>query len=37
VLRGVVDTIDDGDSLVEVASRVRGVRDVRDETEVAGL
>jgi hypothetical protein len=37
VLRGIVDTIDDGDSLVEVASRVRGVREVRDETEVAGL
>jgi hypothetical protein len=37
VLRGVVDSVDDGDSLVEVASGVRGVTDVRDETEVAGL
>jgi osmotically-inducible protein OsmY len=37
VLRGVVDSIDDGDSLVEVASGVTGVTDVRDETEVAGL
>ena len=37
VLRGVVDEIDDGDALVEVASRVRGVTEVRDETEVAGL
>jgi len=37
VLRGVVDSIDDGDSLVEVASTVRGVTEVRDETEVAGL
>lgn len=37
VLRGVVDEIDDGDALVEVASGVNGVTDVRDETEVAGL
>jgi hypothetical protein len=37
VLRGVVDEIDDGDALVEVASGVKGVTDVRDETEVAGL
>ena len=37
VLRGVVDEIDDGDALVEVASGVTGVTDVRDETEVAGL
>ena len=37
VLRGTVDTIDDGDSLVEVASRVSGVTEVRDETEVSGL
>ncbi len=37
VLRGVVDSIDDGDSLVEVASEVTGVTEVRDETEVAGL
>lgn len=37
VLRGRVDTIDDGDALSEVASRVEGVDDVRDETEVDGL
>jgi BON domain-containing protein len=37
VLRGTVDSIDDGDALVEVASRVSGVTEVRDETEVAGL
>jgi BON domain-containing protein len=37
ILRGTVDTIDDGDALVEVASRVSGVADVRDETVVAGL
>ncbi len=37
VLRGVVDTIDDGDSLADVASRVAGVDEVRDETEVEGL
>jgi hypothetical protein len=37
ILRGTVDSIDDGDALVEVASRVSGVTDVRDETEVAGL
>jgi len=37
VLRGTVDTLDDGDALVEVASRVGGVDEVRDETEVPGL
>ena len=37
VLRGVVDEIDDGDALAEVASGVSGVTEVRDETEVAGL
>jgi hypothetical protein len=37
VLRGTVDGIDDGDTLVEVASRVGGIDEVRDETEVAGL
>jgi len=37
VLRGTVDSLDDGDSLAEVASRVTGVTEVRDETEVAGL
>lgn len=31
-LRGEVDTIDDGDLAAEVASRVRGVEDVVDET-----
>jgi osmotically-inducible protein OsmY len=37
VLRGTVAGIEDGDALVEVASRVTGVAEVRDETEVAGL
>lgn len=37
VLRGTVDTLDDGDSLVEVASRVSGVDEVRDETDFPGL
>jgi hypothetical protein len=37
VLRGTVDTLDDGDSLAEVTSRVTGVNEVRDETQVAGL
>jgi hypothetical protein len=37
VLRGTVDTLDDGDALVEVASRVRGVDEVRDETDFPGL
>jgi hypothetical protein len=37
VLRGRVDTIDDGDALADVASRVEGVDEVRDETEVEGL
>ncbi len=37
VLRGRVDTIDDGDSLADVASRVAGVDEVLDETEVDGL
>jgi hypothetical protein len=32
-----VDGIEDGDALVEVASRVDGIEDVRDETEVPGL
>jgi hyperosmotically inducible protein len=31
-LRGEVDTLDDGDLAAEVASRVRGVEDVVDET-----
>jgi len=37
VLRGTVDTIDDGDALVEVASRVPEIEEVRDETEVPGV
>jgi BON domain len=37
IIRGVVDDLDDGDALVEVAGRVDGIEDVRDETTVAGL
>ncbi|MEA2519129.1 MAG: hypothetical protein QOF49_1209 [Chloroflexota bacterium] len=37
VLRGVVDEIDDGDTLAAVVEQVSGVTDVRDETEVRGL
>jgi osmotically-inducible protein OsmY len=37
VLRGTVDDLEDGDLLVEVASAVAGVIDVRDETDVEGL
>ena len=37
IIRGQVDGIEDGDSIVEVASRVEGIEDVRDETEVPGL
>jgi hypothetical protein len=37
ILRGTVDGLEDGDALVEVASRVDGIDDVRDETEVPGL
>jgi hypothetical protein len=36
-LRGDVDDIEDGDLLVEVATEVSGITDVRDETEVPGL
>jgi BON domain-containing protein len=36
-IRGVVDDLDDGDAIVEVAQRVDGIEDVVDETEVAGL
>jgi hypothetical protein len=36
-VRGVVDDLDDGDTIVEVALRVQGIDDVVDETEVAGL
>ena len=37
VIRGVVDDIDDSDSIVAVAERVPGIEEVRDETEVPGL
>jgi hypothetical protein len=37
IIRGPVDGIEDTDAIVEVASRVAGIDDVRDETEVAGL
>ena len=36
-IRGVVDDIDDTDMIVEVISRVPGVEDVIDETEVRGV
>jgi hypothetical protein len=35
VVRGVVDDIDEGDTVVAVIERVRGVEDVIDETELA--
>jgi hypothetical protein len=37
ILRGTVDEIDDGDTLAAVVERVGGIREVRDETEVANL
>jgi hypothetical protein len=37
ILRGQVDGLEDSDALVDVASGVEGIDDVRDETEVAGL
>lgn len=37
VLRGTVDTIDDGDALVAVASMIPEIDEVRDETEVPGV
>jgi hypothetical protein len=37
IIRGQVDGIEDGDTIVDVASRVAGITDVRDETEVPGL
>jgi hypothetical protein len=37
VIGGVVDDIGDGDAIVEVAQRVDGIDDVRDETEVPGI
>ena len=36
-LRGVVDDVEDSDAIAEVAARVSGVEEVRDETEVEGL
>ena len=36
VIRGVIDDVDDSDSIIEVVSRVRGISDVVDETELAG-
>jgi BON domain len=36
VIRGVVDGIEDTDSIVEVVERVDGVRNVVDQTDVAG-
>lgn len=37
IIRGRVDGIEDTDAIVEVASRVEGISDVRDATEVPGL
>ncbi|HEV7811073.1 MAG TPA: hypothetical protein VGO64_10765, partial [Candidatus Limnocylindrales bacterium] len=37
IIRGQIDGIEDSDNLIEVASRVAGIEDVLDETEVAGL
>jgi hypothetical protein len=37
VIRGQVDGIEDTDAIVEVVSRVDGIAEVRDETEVPGL
>jgi len=37
IIRGPVDGIEDTDAIIEVASRVAGVADVRDETEIPGL
>lgn len=34
VIRGLVDDIDDSDSIVEVVSRVRGITDVVDQTDI---
>ena len=36
VIRGVIDDVDDSDSIIEVVSRVRGITDVMDETELTG-
>jgi hypothetical protein len=35
VIRGVIDDVDDSDSIIEVVSRVGGISDVVDETELA--
>ncbi len=37
IIRGSVDGIEDTDAIVEVVSRVEGIDEVRDETEVPGL
>ncbi|HET7030756.1 MAG TPA: hypothetical protein VFI34_09610 [Candidatus Limnocylindrales bacterium] len=37
IIRGQVDGIEDTDAIIEVASRVEGISEVRDETEVVGL
>ena len=37
IIRGTVDGIEDTDAIVEVVSRVDGIDEVRDETEVPGL
>ncbi len=37
IIRGQIDGIEDSDNLIEVASRVDGIEDVLDETEVPGL
>jgi hypothetical protein len=36
VVQGVIDDVDDSDSIIEVVSRVTGITDVIDETELAG-
>lgn len=36
VIRGVIDDVDDSDSIIEVVSRVNGISDVVDETELVG-
>lgn len=36
VIRGVIDDVDDSDSIIEVVSRVNGISEVVDETELAG-
>ena len=37
IVRGQVDGLEDTDAIIDVASRVEGIDDVRDETEVPGL